>query len=164
MKVTELLTEKKHSGAYYNAGYDAEKKAVVGAVKDWVERIGASPEDLAAAYLEAKKLPSYKALTKIAPDISNAREAKNGTFSFKHPSKAAHSEAPKYNVRASGQIRGSDAGSYYSPGTRPTHRLASPKPRLVAGNPVKSLVLVYDGAFKELVLKAQKVIARDTVK
>jgi hypothetical protein len=29
---------------------------------------------------------------------------------------------------------------------------------------VKSLVLVYDGAFKELVLKAKKVIARDTVK
>lgn len=54
---------------------------------------------------------------------------------------------------ANGQIRSSSLGMW---GKHAPTRLASPKPRVVAGSAVKSLVKIYDGAFKELGKKISK--------
>jgi len=100
----------------------------------------------------AKDLPSYKDVTSIVKDITNTREAKNGTFSFKRPSQ--YSEAAKYHVHANGLIRQSDYNEFT--GVRMPTRMTSPKPHIVAGDPVKSLVAIYNTAFKALAEKAKK--------
>jgi hypothetical protein len=151
MKAAELFeaTRTPTDKGYYTPGYDDDAKIVVGQVKDWMARIGATAEDIAEAVKQAKELPSYSQLKSY--DKSTPREAKNGTFSFKKPQRDEKTDE-KYMVYANGQIRSSSLGGGYGsepPKHAPT-RLKSPKPALVAGDAVKSLVKIYDGAFKEL--------------
>lgn len=152
MKVSELLTEA--------AAYDNKKKQLKGTTKEWMASIGVSKEDIVEARAKALDLPSYKSLVKIVgDDISTDAMKKNGSFVFKRGD-----DGEKYNVYANGQIRASsmetNAGWTNGPiektgGVNQT-KLASPKPRLKHGDPVKSLVMIYDGAFKELAKKASK--------
>jgi hypothetical protein len=153
MKVVDLFEAKRVSTdkGYYTPGYDAENKHPVGHVKDWMKRMGVEKDHLDAAMEKAKQLPSYKAISQH--DKSTPGEKKNGTFSFHKPG-ATSARAEKYMVHAHGMIRSSSKNSIMGD-ERPT-RLKSPKPRLVAGDPVKSLVSVYDGAFKELGAKMAK--------
>jgi hypothetical protein len=150
MKVQDLFEKQ---GAHA-PGYNAQDKNILGTVKDWMERLGATPEDIEAAVAEAKNLSSFKALSEF--EYSTAAEQKNGTFSFKKPNRD-ESRDEKYIVYANGQIRSSTKG--FTSTHRPT-RLAAPKPRLVAGSAVKSLVKIYDGAFKEL---AKKIAVRSSM-
>lgn len=159
MKVSDLLTEKVNrvetDKGYTTPNYDAEQKIVLGRVTDWLARIGASKDDIKAALVQAKELDSYKAVAALATDTSSAAELKNGTFSFKHPGGTLRT-APRYHVYANGQIRMSTLNF----GERVPTRLVSPKPRLIAGNVIGSLVKIYDGAFKELAKKAEKAVKK----
>jgi hypothetical protein len=146
MKVLDLFEAKRAptDKGYYTPGYDEDTKKVIGLVKDWMARIGATAEDIAAAMEQAKELPSFSQLK--AYNKTTAREAKNGTFSFVKPHPVTYAGGRRggeqYSVYANGQIRAS-AGNYQT-------KLKSPKPALVAGDAVKSLVKLYDNAFKEL--------------
>lgn len=156
MKVKDLTEAKRAptDKGYYTPGYDEEAKRVVGHVNDWMARLGASKEDIAAAVDKAKSLPSYAKLKEMEfVDKSSAGERKNGTFAFLKPHR--QSDDQKYLVYANGLIRSSVADRWGG-GAKPT-RLTGPKPRLVAGNPIESLVKIYDGAFKELALKVEKI-------
>ena len=155
MKVFEILNERYSASTdtgYYNKTYDDEEKIVKGTVKDWMKRLGVTPEDLKAAVKEAQKLESYKQLDHLAPDVTNAAEEKNGTFTFKKVVKYGSGE-PRWHVYSNGLIRYSAVSEF---GVRKPTRLMSPKPRLVAGKTVESLVKIYDGAFKELLAKVKK--------
>ena len=151
MKVQDLFEAKRAATdkGYYTPGYDDEKKRPVGLVKDWMKRMGVEKEHVEAAMAKAKELPSYKAIAQH--DDTTAGEKKNGTFSFKKPGSTNRDE--KYSVHAHGMIRSVSTGTF---GARTPTRLASPKPKVVHGDPVKSLVSVYDGAFKELGAKMKK--------
>ena len=154
MKVSELLNEKREptDKGYYTPGYRDDKKLIVGTVQDWLARLKVEPEHIKQAMELAKDLPSYKDLVSTVKDITSTSEAKNGTFSFKRPS--LHSAAAKYHVHANGLIRQSDFNEFT--GVRMPTRMTSPKPHIVAGDPVKSLVAIYNTAFKALAEKAKK--------
>jgi hypothetical protein len=77
---------------------------------------------------------------------------KNGTFNFQHPKDPSKA---KYMVYANGQIRSTNPDNTWGSGDERPTRMTSPKPRLVHGDPVKSLVSIYDKAFKELGSKAK---------
>jgi hypothetical protein len=149
MKIKELMEAKRvpTDKGYYTPGYDPERKQIVGTVKDWMARLGVTKDDLEAAIKQAKELSVYKDLRAV--DVSTDAERANGTFSFKKPG-ATHEDV--YTVYANGQIRTSAKTSWMNGERRPS-RLKAPKPRLVAGDAVKSLVKIYDGAFKEVVSK-----------
>jgi hypothetical protein len=151
-EATRVATDK----GYYTPGYDEEEKNIRGTVKDWMARLGATKEDIAAAVAQAKDLDSYAKL--VSFDKSTGTEQKNGTFSFKKPG-AGHRDE-KYMVYANGQIRSSSLNSMDGE-HRPT-RLKAPKPRLVAGDAIKSLVKIYDGAFKELASKMSKRVVKES--
>ena len=164
MKVAELLVEKYSKSTdkgYYAPHYAKNTKHIGGTVEDWMARLGVESSDIKDAVEQAKSLASYKDVIGVAGDVTTAREAKNGTFSFQHPGSVL--KDAKYHVYASGQIRMSaEASQRWSAekGERRPTRLASPKPRLVHGDAVKSLVKIYDGAFKELASKAKKILGK----
>lgn len=156
MKVQDLFEAKRAptDKGYRTPGYNADTKHVQGTVADWIARLGATADDIKSAMTQAMKLPSFKAIEMYAS--TSPGEKKNGTFSFQKPNRDA-SRDEKYMVYANGQIRSSSIGTWDSV-VRPT-RLKSPKPHLVAGSAVKSLVTIYDGAFKELAAKISKRVA-----
>lgn len=160
MRVIDLFEAKRvpTDKGYYTPGYDTDTKNVQGTVKDWLARLGATADDIADAMAQAMKLPSFKAIEMYAS--TSPGEKKNGTFSFQKPNRDA-SRDEKYMVYANGQIRSSSTGRWNND-ARPT-RLKSPKPHLVAGSAVKSLVTIYDGAFKELVKKIDQRVKKASV-
>lgn len=160
MKVSELFEA---------AEYDNSTKKLSGTTKEWMAAIGATKEDVAKAYADAKDLPSYDALLDIVTDISSASQAKNGTFKFNRLEGVKGS----YEIYANGQIRVTgmnDGAGWNAPeGTEIPYqtKLASPKPRLKHGDVNASLKMIYDRAFKEMtkkLLKIQKAAAKDKSK
>ncbi len=152
MKVQDLFEAARVATdrGYYTPGYDEEEKNIRGTVKDWMARLGAAKEDIAVAVTQAKDLDSYAKL--VSFDTTTGGEKKNGTFSFRKPG-GDEKRDERYTVYANGQIRSSSKN--WQGEHRPT-RLKAPKPRLVAGDAIKSLVKIYDGAFKELHSKMMK--------
>jgi len=150
MKVTELLEGK-------DIGYDEERKVVLGDVKVWLKNMDVTPEKLVHIIKLAKETPEYDALTSVVKDISTRLEQKNGTFSFEHPRR--DKSETKYHVYANGQIR----MSYMLGDKRTPTRLVSPKPELRAGQAEESFVHIYVNAFKELLKKAKKVKATESL-
>jgi tRNA G10 N-methylase Trm11 len=122
--------------------YDPVLKTAGGPVKEWLKKMGVEPEHIVDAMEEAKKLPSYKKLLDKFSNSSSEKLDKNGTFTFA-------GDTMKYSVYANGVIRqerNKERGSYNHYITK----LAAPKPALVHGSPVKSLIKIYDNAFKAL--------------
>lgn len=156
MKVAELLSEG-YSPSNRRPTYDPEQKVVLGATKDWMQRLGATKDDIKAAHTKAKSLPSYKALIDAGmKDITSDKTASNGTFNFSKPNARTERnwkpgstpQTEKYMVYATGQIR--------SQSTDAPTRLASPKPHGKLGDPVQSIVMFYDSAFKSLLKTAER--------
>ena len=138
--------------------YDNDTKKLSGTTKEWLAAIGATKDDVAEAYENAKELPSYQALTSITDDMTTATQKKNGTFKFGRLDGVKGS----YEVYANGQIRLSSfnngAGWGATDASEPQQtKLVSPKPRLKHGDVATSLKMIYDGAFKELHKKLEKV-------
>ena len=150
MKVQELL-----EGATYGKPYYDEKRGtILGGQKQWLESIGATKDDVKAAIAEFKKSAVFKKAEK-AGLIYNAtkKEEANGTLSF---AQAGFKDI--YNIYANGQIRTYNSSGNWlgvDPKTRIT-RLKSPKPKLVAGDAVKSIISTYTQALEEVLAKFKK--------
>ena len=144
MKLFETLSiELSTLNEYYKPHYNEVDKTPGGSVKDWFKAMKVEPKDVEEAYKAAQQLASFKKLAKDFRAISNAKLAANGTFQF------ANLKTKKlYSVYGNGVIRQENSDrrgiNHY------ITRLKAPKPALVHGSPVKSLVKIYDNAFKEL--------------
>ena len=154
MKVQELL----EGATYGKPYYDERRGTILGGQKQWLESIGATKDDVKAAIAEFKKSAVFKKAEK-AGLIYNAtkKEEANGTVSFQQDGFEG-----VYNIYANGQIRTyNGAGNWLGadPKTRIT-RLKSPKPKLVAGDPVKSILSTYVQAMEEVLSKFAKKTAK----
>lgn len=151
MKVIELL-----EGATYvrKPHYDEERGVMLGGQKQWLEALGATKEDVKKAVAEFKKSALFKKAEAAGLVYSaTKKEEDNGTLAFQQDGFDGI-----YNIYANGQIRTyNGAGNWLNitPKTRAT-RLKSPKPKLVAGDVVKSLVSTYEQAVEEVIAKFKK--------
>lgn len=151
MKVSELFEAKEIS-------YDPDRKIVMGDVKAWLKEFGATSEDVEKAIRQFKGTPLVRnEMPKAGLNFfdSESRE-KNGTLTFY----AIFPEGGKfgeYKIYANGQLRKQIAKSWI--GADAHTRLVSPKPRIVPGNPVASLVRTYTSAAEELLSKWNKIKA-----
>lgn len=149
MKLIETLTLDSLTTVleYYKPHYQDDLKTPGGSVKDWFKAMGVEPDHVKEAMTAAKQLPSYKKLTDKFDVKGGDRLDKNGTFSFTAANKNV------YSVYGNGVIR------QEAPRNGMNHyitKLKAPKPALVHGSPVKSLIKIYDNAFKELASKNLK--------
>lgn len=151
MKVSELFEDKALS-------YDADRKIVMGDVKEWLKGFDATPEDVAKAIRQFKGTPLVRnEMPKAGLSLfDNEAREKNGTITFY----AIFPEGGKfgeYKIYANGQLRKQIAKSWLNADAHT--RLVSPKPRMVPGNPVASLVRTYTSAAEELLSKWNKIKA-----
>jgi hypothetical protein len=167
MKLFETLSiELDTLNEYYKPHYNEVDKTPGGSVKDWFKAMKVEPKDVEEAMKLARELPSYKKLAGMFKVIQNERMNKNGTFTFETDEKsesAGHWKHPqgqpfaRYIVYGNGVIRREGTtGHRNESGKGWITRLKAPKPALVHGSPVKSLVKIYDNAFKELAAKKDK--------
>lgn len=164
MKVNEILLEGLSS--YNTVRYNPDKGTILGGTTKWLEMLGATKEDLAAAIKGIKQTETFKnAIRTGLKFISSKKELVNGTLAFQQEygqfGKADRDEDEKnsnayvYNVYPNGQIRQYPDIKHWlgvDPKTRVT-RLKSPKPRIVANDPVKSIITTYEQAINEIIKK-----------
>ena len=170
MKVSELLESRTllelKSGAWHKPGYNKESKTLMGSVKDWLDTVGVTKQELEKAMAQVRGLPLFRndlpaAGLKYAP--SPGKEGR-GTFNFEvtrrfTPSNGkAYSYKGGFQVHANGQIRGSGAAQFG--GGENIHKLVSPKPRMIPGDNVRSLVKTYTAALEELLSKWKKSVTK----
>jgi len=167
MKVIELIEAAEESGqkrplkggAYYSPSYDADSKHVLGSVQDWLDAMNVTKENVYEAMEKVRDLPIFKNEFPKAGLMYEKRPAgeKRGTFTFKVERFLPNGRSYDtfYNIYANGQIRWLGK-SGYAGGIEYMSRLASPKPRIKAGDPVGSLVMIYAAAMEELLSKWKK--------
>jgi hypothetical protein len=161
----DVILEKTSS---YIPHYNADTKVVGGSAEEWQQRIGITKENrdeiTKKALQELKKTKTWKDAEALGlSDVTTDRELKLGTIALKtnvkesdryrkwaksHPNWFRRDLTYVYNIYGSGQIRQYRKGD--SSSKAGITRLASPKPKLVAGNPVKSLASVWENALKEV--------------
>lgn len=166
MKVYELFEAvqgspgqggKFQGGAYYAPKYDEDLKQIRGSVKDWMDAMGIASDDVAEAFKTMKSSKVFKDMQEAGLKFnSGATQEKLGTFRFdvdKNGYKGG------YLVYANGQIRSQiESGWGDKMSTTP---LKSPKPRMKAGDPVGSLVMIYTAAMEEVLKKHLKYVAKN---
>lgn len=154
MKVCELLLE------YSGMDYDSKKGHMTGDVKRWLasaEIKTGDKEFFKDALALLKKTDAWKELEKTnLKYVGTERELANGTLSFYDGDfsqyKNVTGNSGRYKIYGNGQIR-TDVP------TAPT-RLKSPKPRMVVGNPMKSMVSTWENSLWELLNKYKKRIKK----
>lgn len=168
MRVSELFEAqgspgqggKFQGGAYYAPSYDADAGRLRGSVKDWLAAVNITKEDIAKAMTQVKDSSLFKNEFPKAGLVytPSAVREKLGTFNFKVTRKLPDGKSymTSYQVHANGQIRCSGEGAF----SQYTSPLKSPKPRMVAGDPVRSLVSTYTAALEELLTKWKKTTAK----
>jgi hypothetical protein len=178
MKVSELFEAVQGSpgqggtlqgGAYYKPKFTPSKSVaglgdIRGSVKDWMDAIGASPQDIEKAVSRVKGSTLFRNEFPKAGLEYDARPAgeKNGTLSFKVNRKWTYGGQTRtartgYNVYANGQIRCTSENMW---GKEMMAPLKSPKPRVKAGDPVGSIVMIMTAAMEELLAKWNKASER----
>jgi hypothetical protein len=165
MKLSELFEaplDKLSSGAYRAPGYDANRKSLVGSVKDWLKLGDITDEDVKKAMTRVKGTPLFRNDLSKAGLIYTPSEGmeKRGTLNFKvnYPTALIFKDGRvkktffnnTYQVHANGQIRSSSEFDTYHT------KLVSPKPRMIPGDKVGSLVKTYTAALEELLSKWKK--------
>jgi len=156
MKVNELLQEVSYS--------DAEKW-LLGPVKEWAKEYGLTPEIVATAMDQVRKLPVYKELEELGlKELNVPKQRRNGTFNFKFgrrwKSDQKDLNPSSYLVYGNGQIRTARlsqkrGGDYGSTSSKPDvgfgfTRLTTPKPQLNKKDPLGSLVATYAASLEHL--------------
>jgi hypothetical protein len=168
MKVNELFEAqgspgqggKLKGGAYYAPQYDDEEKILRGSVADWLDKMGVTPADVAQAVEAVKKDPLVaqmkdEGLTLMSKPASEKRGTLNFMVTRKYP---GHEYRTAYQVHANGQVR---SGQVRRNEVKYITRLQSPKPRMKAGDPVGSLVMIYRAAMEEVLKKWKKAKAQN---
>jgi len=162
MKVHELFEaaqgspgqdKKLKGGAYYKPQYKSDISQIRGSVLDWMDELGFTPEHIAVAVKEIKASTLFKKLEDAGLKYdSGAKQEKLGTLSFN--AKRVWGGRGGYIVYANGQLR-SKTGSSWSDAENTTP-LKTPKPRVRAGDPIKSLNMIYTAALTEMLNKWEK--------
>jgi hypothetical protein len=165
MKVYELFEAvqgspgqggKLRGGAYYAPKYDNDAKQIRGSVIDWREAMGITPADVAEAFAKVKASKVFKDLEAAGLKYSSgATQEKLGTFKF-DTDKGGYKGG--YLVYANGQLRSHTTSSWH--GGDYTTPLKTPKPKMKAGDPVGSLVMIYTAALEEVLAKHKKFVAK----
>lgn len=170
MKVYELFEAvqgspgqggKLRGGAYYAPKYDNETKQIRGSVIDWREAMGITPEDVKEAFAKVKASKVFKDLEAAGLKYaSGVTQEKLGTFKFDTDKNGYNGGTYKggYLVYANGQIRSHTTSSWH--GSDYTTPLKTPKPKMKAGDPVGSLVMIYTAALEEVLAKYKKYVAK----
>ena len=174
MKVSELFEAaqgspgqdgKLQGGAFFKPKFtpsksDASLGDIRGSVKDWMDAIGATPQDIGKALSRVKGSVIFRNDFPKAGLEYDARPAgeKNGTLAFKVNRKYTYTGKVStvragYNVYANGQIRCTSESMW---GKEMMAPLKSPKPRMKAGDPVGSIVMIITAAMEELLTKWKK--------
>jgi hypothetical protein len=174
MKVSELFEAvqgspgqggKLQGGAYYKPKFtpsksDASLGDIRGSVKDWMDAIGATPQDIEKAVARVKGSTLFRNDFPKAGLDYDARPAgeKNGTLAFKVSRKytwtgKVTTYRAGYNVYANGQIRCTTESAWGKENMSP---LKSPKPRIKSGDAVGSIVMIMTAALEELLAKWTK--------
>lgn len=172
MKVNELFEAqgspgqggKLKGGAYYKPTYLADKGQIRGSVRDWLDAMGATPQDVQKALARVKGSPLFRnELPAAGLEYQNKPESeKRGTLVFKVNRKwswggKTHVARTGYNVYANGQLRAT--GQEHSLGQHMTP-LKTPKPRLKAGDPVASITMTMTAALEEMLAKWKKAVEK----
>lgn len=171
MKVAELFEANEkglQGGATYSPRFKPSKTddslgAIRGSVKDWLDSMNITPKDLEEALKIIKASDLFKNKFPAAGLQYNSRPAgeKRGTLSFMvdrtYPT--GFKTKTGYNVYANGQIR-STSTSPYSDGGEHMTPLRAPKPRMKAGDPVGSIVMIMTAAMEEVLVKWKKAAAK----
>jgi len=157
-------------GAYYKPKYDDDAKVLRGSTIDWMKELRITPEDIQQAISKFKQTRTFKQTVpgaKLKYDPSPIRE-KKGTlnFSFKYIADNGRECDGAYQIHANGQIRGSAPRNWADNGEA-TYRIVSPKPRMIVGDNVQSLVNIYSAAaekmadtFKKRIEKNNRAVAK----
>jgi hypothetical protein len=159
MKVSEIFESK----SYYLPSYKKELGIVRGAVTDWLNRLGIEQGDLSffnEALDKLKKTQTWKDALELGLEFNSTdRELQNGTLSFKQNIKYSNGKDTNdnyvYKIYGNGQIRQQSNPNYFT-GKIVPYRLKSPKPKIVAGNPLKTMVSLWENALKEVINKFEK--------
>lgn len=154
MKVEDLLEA--YDPSFRKDNPNSEHGRIRGTISDWLKGMGVTSEDVAKAYTEIKRSPEYKAILALGmKDESTDREKKTGTLNFKGKIKEAYSYSKKiynnnmqYKVLPHGKIDYSQGPSQFA--DRPRGDRAVPKPTMVVGDPVKTVVKTMTNALKRL--------------
>lgn len=171
MKVYELFEAvqgnpgqngKLRSGAYYAPKYDNDTKQIRGSVIDWLDAMDVTSEDVKKAFEQVKGSKIFKDLLAAGLKYnSGATQEKQGTFKFDTDKNGYNGSTYKggYLVYANGQIR-SHVASSWGGNDMYTTPLKTPKPKMKAGDPVSSLVMIYNAALEEVLKKQLKYTAK----
>jgi hypothetical protein len=168
MKVSELFEAQGSpgqggtlkGGAYYKPKYLADVGQLRGSVLDWMDAMGVTKEHIAKAIAQVKGTPLFRndlpaAGLEFTPSEGKMKKG-TLTWTVKRKSPYGHTYVTRYNIYANGQIRWEAGNSPYSDGKASTSPLRSPKPRMKAGDPVGSLVMIYKASMQEMLDKWKK--------
>ena len=170
MKVNELFEApgepekggKLKGGAYYKPTYLADKGQIRGSVQDWLDALGATPQDVQKALVRVKasslfrnELPAAGIEYEYKPESE-----KRGTLVFKVNRKwtfggKTHFQRTGYTVYANGQLRATNPGRFEKQHQTP---LKTPKPRFKVGDPVESITMTMMAALEEMLAKWKKAV------
>lgn len=145
-------------GAYYKPAYMANIGQLRGSVLDWMDEMGVTKEHIAKAISQIKGTPLFRNDLPAAGLEFDPSEGKikKGTLTWsvkrKYPG-SGRAYTTRYNIYANGQIRWEGTSAFNDANTSP---LRSPKPRMRAGDPVGSLVMIYTASMKEMLDKWKK--------
>jgi hypothetical protein len=133
---------------------------IPGGAKDWMQKFGATKDDIKKAMLAARQLPSYKELLTYTKENTSPVQERNGTISFASRTRVELDDLPsdpnaypnaawrrahgwnKTYVHFYGQVRtGTNRSEYNSP-------VKSIPPKIYPGDPVKTITKAYDNGFK----------------
>ena len=145
-------------------GYDNDRKIFSGQTKEWLKTIGATPTHIEDAMRKLKQTAEYRAvLAQNMTEDSSDRELANGTLTFvgiidetgftKLGDYSRGSPRPrrlKYKVLASGKIDAVQANDYHR------YAVSAPKPRIVPGDPVGSIVKTMSASLEKLASTLEK--------
>ena len=166
MKLIKELNEAKRLNfkndviSYYNQKtYDPKQGFIIGGgiySNNW------SREDIKQAVDEIQTSLEFKDVEKRMEFNSTPKELANGTLSFLSDQPNMRGSSDKdgkstIKVYLGGQIR-SETSSYYK--VRSITRIKSPKPAMVAGDPVKSAVKTYKNSLKAVAERFDKIQAK----
>jgi hypothetical protein len=141
MKANELFEAYVPPVKNKKLGFRADAKIPVGGTKEWMKAFGAMDEHFDQARRVIKQTAEYRAvLASGLKDESTERHVKNGSFMFigslsvSALHRRATSRRQKITVQANGKIDETAPNDF--------HRapMASKKPHIVPGDPVKSIV------------------------
>jgi hypothetical protein len=161
--IKELLQEGKRldfdqtQRKWNRVGYDPKNKHILGG---GIYSNAWSREDIALAVDAVKKTSEFKAVEKLMPFISTPKELANGTLSFQSDLGSVmnpDSDQETVKVYLGGQIRSQSRSRHTR---RAITRVPSPKPHMVAGDPVKSAIETYKGALVAVKARHEKITAK----